>query len=76
MSLCSLLRQWLVRFRSWHQFAVVIGPGFSSGFPAELVDPEGYPLEEHTVQTQDGYLLSMYRVPAGASDNRKLQQAR
>lgn len=36
---------------------------------AELVIPEGYPLEEHTVQTQDGYLLSTYRIRAGSIDN-------
>jgi len=30
---------------------------------AALVDPEGYALEEHTVQTADGYLLGVYRLP-------------
>lgn len=42
---------------------------------AELVLPEGFLLEEHTVQTPDGYLLSVYRIPAGLAANSKLQQA-
>lgn len=42
---------------------------------AELVQPEGYPLEEHTVQTPDGYLLSVYRICAGLTAESKLQQA-
>ncbi|KAL3137660.1 hypothetical protein ABBQ38_004935 [Trebouxia sp. C0009 RCD-2024] len=41
---------------------------------AELVRPEGYPFEEHIVQTQDGYLLSVYRIPAGLTVDSKLQQ--
>lgn len=28
----------------------------------------GYPIEEHTVQTPDGYLLKMYRIPGNASN--------
>ena len=30
---------------------------------AALVEPAGYALEEHTVQTADGYLLNIYRLP-------------
>jgi Partial alpha/beta-hydrolase lipase region len=33
--------------------------------PAELVQPYGYPLEAHTVQTEDGYLLGVFRMPRG-----------
>ncbi|GMH36493.1 hypothetical protein BSKO_04361 [Bryopsis sp. KO-2023] len=32
---------------------------------SDLVLPEGYPLEEHEVQTEDGYLLGLYRIPYG-----------
>lgn len=32
---------------------------------AELVQPYGYPLEAHTVQTADGYLLGVFRMPRG-----------
>lgn len=42
---------------------------------AELVLPEGYPLEEHTVETKDGYLLSVYRMRAGQLPDHKLQHA-
>ena len=42
---------------------------------AELVLPEGYPLEEHTVETKDGYLLSVYRMRAGRLPDHKLQHA-
>lgn len=31
----------------------------------ELIEAEGYPSEEHTVQTADGFLLRAYRIPAG-----------
>lgn len=29
------------------------------------MQPEGYQLQTHTVETDDGYLLSLYRIPAG-----------
>jgi lysosomal acid lipase/cholesteryl ester hydrolase len=32
---------------------------------AEMVLPFGYPLEEHEVTTEDGYILTMYRIPYG-----------
>ncbi len=28
--------------------------------------PYGYPLEQHTVPTRDGYLLGLFRIPHGA----------
>ena len=31
---------------------------------AELVEPYGYVLEHDTVQTVDGYLLGLYRIPS------------
>jgi pimeloyl-ACP methyl ester carboxylesterase len=31
---------------------------------ADLVIPFGYPLEEHVLITQDGYVLTLYRIPA------------
>lgn len=36
---------------------------------AELVLPLGYPLEESIVQTEDGYLLDLYRIPRGLADS-------
>jgi len=40
----------------------------------ELVQKYGYPVEEHTVKTEDGYLLTHFRIPhgrAGASAGRR-----
>lgn len=34
-------------------------------FAADLVKPYGYPLEEHFVETVDGYILRMFRIPHG-----------
>lgn len=35
---------------------------------ADLVEPYGYPLEEVTVQTADGYLLGVFRIPYGVNE--------
>ena len=32
---------------------------------AELVEPHGYPLEEHFVTTTDGFILRMFRIRHG-----------
>jgi hypothetical protein len=32
---------------------------------ADLVQPDGYPLEQHFVTTEDGYILRIYRIPYG-----------
>ena len=34
----------------------------------DLVEPHGYPLEEHFVATSDGYVLRLFRIPHGADD--------
>jgi len=33
---------------------------------ADLVTPYGYPLNQYTVPTRDGYLLGLFRIPHGA----------
>ncbi|KAH7933072.1 hypothetical protein HPB49_007832 [Dermacentor silvarum] len=33
--------------------------------PAELAHSKGYPVEEHVTVTEDGYVLSLQRVPRG-----------
>lgn len=33
--------------------------------------PEGYPLEKHRVNTKDGWVLNMYRIPHGKYRNNK-----
>ncbi|GJQ68619.1 hypothetical protein Trydic_g18453, partial [Trypoxylus dichotomus] len=30
-----------------------------------MIQEQGYNVEEHTVQTRDGYLLTMHRIPYG-----------
>jgi len=32
------------------------------------VEPYGYPLEEVTVQTADGYVLGVFRIPYSAAE--------
>lgn len=40
----------------------------------QMIHKENYPAERHTVQTKDGYLLTVYRIPAMNSqpNNRKV----
>ena len=32
---------------------------------AELITSKGYPLETHYVTTEDGYILTLFRIPHG-----------
>ena len=34
-------------------------------FQTELISSKGYPVEDYTAQTKDGYLLSVQRIPNG-----------
>ncbi|XP_014243472.1 lipase 3-like [Cimex lectularius] len=36
---------------------------------ADMVLPHGYPLEEHEIETEDGYLLTVYRIPYGLNNS-------
>jgi hypothetical protein len=42
---------------------------------AELVLAAGYPLEEHFVETADGYVLGVYRIPRGRGSTHDLSRA-
>ncbi|XP_068679321.1 lysosomal acid lipase/cholesteryl ester hydrolase-like isoform X2 [Montipora foliosa] len=35
----------------------------------QMIRYQGYPVEEHTVQTEDGYRLQIHRIPAGRNDD-------
>ena len=38
---------------------------FTKKFQTQLITSKGYPCEDHTVQTQDGFLLGVQRIPYG-----------
>ncbi|XP_054716028.1 gastric triacylglycerol lipase-like [Uloborus diversus] len=40
---------------------------------SQLISSKGYPVEEHTVQTKDGYLLGLQRIPHGRTEVYHLQ---
>ncbi|XP_062152938.1 triacylglycerol lipase 2-like isoform X1 [Alnus glutinosa] len=44
-----------------------MAPVASEGICKAMVQRQGYVCEEHTVTTQDGYILSMQRIPEGRS---------
>lgn len=58
---------------AWQEQHETLGHAYSMH---DLVDPLGYPLEEHVVQTQDGYLLTVYRIPHGKDDGPEATAAR
>ncbi|KAK1568800.1 hypothetical protein Q3G72_028924 [Acer saccharum] len=41
--------------------------GSDDGICGSMVETQSYACEEHTVTTQDGYILSMQRIPSGRS---------
>ncbi|KAG8640552.1 triacylglycerol lipase 2 isoform X1 [Manihot esculenta] len=47
--------------------ATAVAPSASDGICKTLVEIHGYPCEEHTVTTEDGFILGLQRIPAGAS---------
>ena len=51
-----------------------LAPYVNLAVVADLVKPAGYILEEYTVQTTDGFLLGLYRIPFGQRES--AQQAR
>ncbi|CAH1179216.1 unnamed protein product [Phaedon cochleariae] len=44
---------------------LLIGGIENSEIYIELVESRGYPIETHEVETEDGYLLNVYRIPYG-----------
>jgi pimeloyl-ACP methyl ester carboxylesterase len=50
--------------------------GFEHSKMQELVETAGYPLEEHFVTTEDGYVLGLYRIPYGRNLEKTRRQQR
>ena len=38
-------------------------------FQPDLIKSLGYPVEEHSVQSQDGYIVTMHRIPHGLNNS-------
>ncbi|CAM8957465.1 unnamed protein product [Rhodiola kirilowii] len=49
------------------RLGLVDADGDGDGICKSMVESRNYPCEEHTVTTQDGYILSMQRIPQGRS---------
>jgi len=68
---CLLTTAW-----AYKPFQVGIPDYFMEFFPkgivpesmADFILPYGYPLEEHFVTTDDGYILTLYRIPHGVNN--------
>ncbi|XP_024633589.2 triacylglycerol lipase 2 [Medicago truncatula] len=59
-------RKTLYTTNDFSTFSPVTGDGICK----TLVEPQGYPCEEHKVTTEDGYILSLQRIPTGRSDKK------
>ncbi|KAJ7964767.1 Lipase [Quillaja saponaria] len=46
---------------------IVSSPVNNNGFCKSVVEPQGYVCQEHKLTTEDGYILSMQRIPVGRS---------
>ncbi|KAM0933954.1 putative triacylglycerol lipase [Dioscorea sansibarensis] len=49
----------------WDESTLRRPPSTGNGLCAQILWPLGYPCEEHTVQTKDGFLLSVQHIPHG-----------
>lgn len=61
-----LLWPWLWEVSILHQILNSLWSKFKScRNVTQLITSKGYPCEQHTVQTEDGFLLSVQRIPYG-----------
>ncbi|KAJ6723759.1 LIPASE [Salix koriyanagi] len=57
----------LFSVQSQNGMATVLAPSARDGICASIIEPRDYICEEHTVTTEDGYILSLQRIPVGRS---------
>nr|CAD7578026.1 unnamed protein product [Timema californicum] len=68
LTLCSVASSW-----GWREGSVVSEELFATANPdvyltaPELIAKKGYPAETHSVTTEDGYILTLHRIPYGKS---------
>ncbi|GFX98849.1 hypothetical protein TNCV_1504251 [Trichonephila clavipes] len=48
----------------WYERRVMMDPDIQRNV-SQLISSKGYPVEEHEVQTKDGFLLALQRIPYG-----------
>lgn len=53
--------------KSQNGMAAALAPSVGDGVCASMIEPQDYICEEHTVTTEDGYILSLQRIPVGRS---------
>ncbi|KAJ6680517.1 LYSOSOMAL ACID LIPASE-RELATED [Salix purpurea] len=57
----------LFSVQSQNGMATALAPSARDGICASIIEPHDYICEEHTVTTEDGYILSLQRIPVGRS---------
>ncbi|KAJ6401386.1 hypothetical protein OIU84_016744 [Salix udensis] len=57
----------LFSVQSQNGMATALAPSARDGICASIIEPNDYICEEHTVTTEDGYILSLQRIPVGRS---------
>nr|CAD7425605.1 unnamed protein product [Timema monikensis] len=58
----------------FHSRIKVRSASFSSNDVSELISRHGYTCEEHDVVTEDGYILTLYRIPSGRAQPKPAEE--
>lgn len=43
---------------------------YQTNFQPQIISRHGYPSEAHTIRTEDGYLLTLHRIPGDKTGKR------
>ncbi|CAL5192864.1 unnamed protein product [Lathyrus oleraceus] len=68
--LCITIAQGRKTLHTSHEFSASSLVSTKDGICKTMVETQGYTCEEHKVTTQDGFILSLQRLPAGRSGER------